>query len=101
MSNQQIVLHGRIRPDGTLQIDERIDLPPGPIQVTVEARPEMQGGEDTRSVLEQIRGRRLTRGAVTRSKEQIDAEINAMRDEDEQRMREIEAIDQPPPSKKE
>ena len=40
MSHQQIVLHGHIRPDGTLQIDERVDLPPGPIQVTVEASSE-------------------------------------------------------------
>ena len=101
MSNQPIVLHGHIRPDGTLQIDERVNLPPGPIQVTVEACPETPSGEDTRSVLKQIQARRLARGAVARSKEEIDAEINAMRDEDEQRMQEIEAIGRPVQGKKE
>jgi hypothetical protein len=100
VSHQQIVLHGHIRPDGTLQIDERVNLPPGPIQVTVEASSETQTGEDTRSVLKQIQARRLTRGAVARSKEEIDAEINAMRDEDEQRVREIEAIGRLPQGKK-
>jgi hypothetical protein len=101
MSNQPIVLHGRIRPDGTLQIDEKVNLPPGPIQVTVEASPETHVGEDTRAVLKQIQARRLTRGAAARSKEEIDAEINAMRDEDEQRMKEIEAIGRLPQGKKE
>ena len=37
---------------------------------------------------------------MARSKEEIDAEINAMRDEDEQRMREIEAIGRLPQGKK-
>lgn len=92
MNSQPIVLHGHIRPDGTLQIDERVNLPPGPIQVTVETRPEAQTGGDTISVLKQIQVRRLARGAVARSKEEIDADINAMRNEDEQRMTEIEAI---------
>jgi hypothetical protein len=93
VSSQPIVLHGHIRPDGTLQIDERLNLPPGPIQVTVEPCSEMHAGANTRSVLEQIRVRRQSRGAVARSKSEIDTEINTMRDEDERRMREIEAID--------
>jgi hypothetical protein len=101
MSNPPIVLHGRIRPDGTVQIDERVNLPPGPIQVTVEASRGTSAGEDTQSVLKQIRARRLARGAAARSKEEIDAEINAMRDEDEQRMREIEAIGRLSQDKKE
>jgi hypothetical protein len=96
MNGQQVVLHGRIQPDGTLYIDEKVDLPPGPVQVTVAVSLPSPAGEDTRSVLEQIRARRQARGAAARSKEEIDAELNAMRDEDERRMREIEAIGRPP-----
>jgi hypothetical protein len=44
---------------------------------------EMQIREDTRTVLQRIRARRQARGAVARSKEEIDAEIDAMRDADE------------------
>ena len=69
--------------------------------MTIEASPETQTRGDPRSILKEIRARRSARGAGAPSKEEIDAEINAMRDEDEQRLREIEAIDQVPQGKKE
>ena len=101
MSTNPVTVHGRVKPDGTLEVTERVDLPPGPVQVTVEPSPEAQPGADTRSVLRRIWARRQARGAVARSKDQIDAEIEAMRDEDEQRMREIEAIGRQPRGKQE
>jgi hypothetical protein len=52
-------------------------------------------------VLAQIRARRQARGAVARSKQEIDAQIDAMRDADEHHMREIEAIGRQPPGKQE
>lgn len=93
MSTQQVVLHGQIRPDGTLQVEEKVNLPPGPVSVTVQTAPSATG-KRTLQVLEEIWAERDSRGMVGRSKEEIDAEINAMRDEDEKRMREIEAISQ-------
>ncbi len=100
MSTQQVVIHGQIRPDGTLQVEEKVNLPPGPVNVTVEAAP-AAARKGTLQVLEEIWAEREARGMVGRSKEEIDAEINAMRDEDEERMREIEELGCQPPTKKE
>jgi hypothetical protein len=100
MSTQPVILHGQIRPDGTLQVEEKVNLPPGPVSVTVQAVPAATR-KRTLQVLEEIWADRDARGMVGRNKEEIDAEINAMRDEDEKRMREIERIRQHPSGKKE
>ena len=36
MSVGQVVLHGRVLPDGTLELNQPVGLPPGEVQVTVE-----------------------------------------------------------------
>jgi hypothetical protein len=100
MSTQQVVIHGRIRPDGTLQVDERVNLPPGPVSVTVQSM-HAPPGKPTLQVLEDIWAERAARGIVGRSKEEIDTEIAAMREEDERRIREIEAIGAQPSDKPE
>ncbi len=100
MSTQPVILHGQIRPDGTLQVEEKVNLPPGPVSVTVQSVP-AAARKRTIQVLEEIWAAREARGIVGRSKEEIDAEINAMRDEDEKRMKEIETIRQQPSGKKE
>ena len=101
MSPNQVTVQGQIRPDGTLEVTERVDLPPGPVQVTVEPKQGASVEEDIRVVLARIWARRQARGAVARGKEEIDADIDAMRDDDERRMQEIEGIRRPSPRKKE
>jgi hypothetical protein len=91
MDTQQVVIHGRICSDGTLQVEERINLPPGPVSVIVQTMSSATS-KPTLKVLEEIWAEREARGLVARSKEEIDAEIAGMRAEDEKRMREIEAI---------
>jgi hypothetical protein len=100
LSTQQVVIHGRIRPDGTLQVEERVNLPPGPVSVTVQSM-HAPSGKPTLQVLEEIWADRAARGIVGRSKEEIDTEIAATREEDERRIREIEAIGGQPPDKPE
>jgi hypothetical protein len=99
MIAQQIVLHGQIRSDGTLQVEEKVNLPPGPVSVTVQTVKVGQR-KGTLQVLEEIWAERAARGMVGRSKEEIDAEIGAMHAEDETRMQEIDAIEQRPQEKK-
>jgi len=84
MSSQQVILHGQIQPDGTLQVEEKVNLPPGPVSVTVQSVPDA-ARKRTLQVLKEIWAEREARGIVGRSKEEIDAEINAMREEDEKR----------------
>ena len=91
MNTQQVVVHGHIQPDGTLEVAEKVNLPPGPVSVTVQAVP---SGPQKRTlqVLQEIWSQRESLGLAGRSREEIDAEINAMRDEDDRRMRAIEEL---------
>jgi hypothetical protein len=36
MNPTQVVMEGRLRPDGTLVLADKVPLPPGPVRVTVE-----------------------------------------------------------------
>jgi hypothetical protein len=92
MSTQPVILHGQIRPDGSLQIEEKINLPPGPVNVTLETATQVKPRESTRQVLKEIAVRGQAIGRQSRTKEEIDAEVDAMRNEDERRMREIEQL---------
>ena len=97
MDTQSMVLHGQIRPDGTLQVEEKIDLPPGPVSITVRAVTATTR-KPTLQALEEAWANQAAQGLVGRSAEEIDAEIDAMRKADEARMREIESIGQQPPA---
>jgi len=90
MNPDQIITQGRVTSAGALELDEKLSLPPGPVQVTVQTAPSEPAREDTWAVLERIWAERERRGIKGRSKPQIDAEINALRDQSEDRMREIE-----------
>ena len=84
MSVQQVVIQGQIRPGGRLQVDQIVDLPPGPVSVTVQTVPATTR-KPTLEVLEEIWAQRKARGMVGRSREEIDAEIAAMQSEQDSR----------------
>jgi len=93
MTPTSIVLDGRLKPDGTLEFPEKLDLPPGKVRVTIEAIPEPQAsGRSLAAFFDELEQAQAASGFVGRSKEEIDAEVNEMRDEWEDRMREIERI---------
>jgi len=93
MSAGPVVVHGRIRHDGTLELNQPVGLPPGEVQVTVEP---VAGGaepkEDLLTLMKRIRDAQRARGYRPRTREEIDAELNRMRDEAEEEMLEIERI---------
>jgi hypothetical protein len=93
MSPGPVVVQGRIRPDGTLELNQPVGLPPGEVQVTVE--PVAAGTkpkEDLLTVMKRIRDAQRARGYKPRTREEIDADIAAIRNEAEERMRAIEQI---------
>lgn len=85
-----VELQGFLQADGTLVLDEKPNLPPGRVRVTVQPS-EVQGG-DVIEVLHRIHAEQAARGHVPRSREAIDADIAAMRQEDEERMQAIERL---------
>jgi hypothetical protein len=82
MHASQVVIEGTLKPDGTLELRQPIDLPPGNVQVIVQTLPmAAHPGEDARIVLQRIWDERKSLGMRGRTKDQIDADIQAMRDE--------------------
>lgn len=62
-------------------------MPPGPVQVTVQAASPPAEREDTRKALDAIWAERKALGLKGRSKEEIDAEIDALRNQSEEEIR--------------
>jgi hypothetical protein len=93
MSLSEVVIEGTLKPDGTLVLDQKPNLPPGRVQVMV--RPMTSESAGQRGVLEviaEIRRNQQARGHVPRSREEIDAEINELRQAAEEEMQEVERL---------
>jgi hypothetical protein len=91
MTTPAVEVQGTLRPDGTIALDEMPNLPPGRVQVRVQPLPDLTQ-TDVWQVLEKIWAGQQARGHVPRSREEIDADIAAMRQEDEERMQAIERL---------
>jgi hypothetical protein len=90
MSPTEVVLEGTLKPDGTLELDAKPQLPPGRVRVTVAsalAADQPKGG--TWAVLQRIWAEQKARGHRPRTKDQIDAELDALRGEWEDRLEEL------------
>jgi hypothetical protein len=83
MTATVVELQGTLRPDGTLVLDTKPDLPPGRVRVTVQA---LEAGADVIEVLQRIHEEQAASGHVPRTREQIDSDIAAMRQEGDQNL---------------
>jgi hypothetical protein len=92
MTPGQIELHGTLRADGTLILDEKPNLPPGRVRVVVQPLAGTPAKPDPWAVLQGIWAERRALGLQPRSAEEIDAEINSLRDEWEERQQALERI---------
>jgi hypothetical protein len=85
MSLTQIVVAGTVKPDGTLELDEKLGLAPGRGRVILPPVGKVgEPGATLLEVLEQIWKDQEARGFKGRSKEEIDADLAAMRAEEEE-----------------
>jgi hypothetical protein len=92
MSRESIVVPGTVKPDGTLDVTQKVGLPPGPVEVTVRSAKVAASGESVWTVLDRIHAEQQARGYMPRTREEIDAQINEMRDEWEERQQAIERL---------
>jgi hypothetical protein len=82
MNAAHVVVEGTLKPDGSLEVAEKLVLPPGRVRVTIELLDEpASAGEDWFEYLQRARAERESAGAEFRTRQEIDDEINAMRDE--------------------
>jgi hypothetical protein len=82
MTAKAIEVQGTLREDGTLLLDEKPNLPPGRVKVTVQAIPDYMQTEIWQ-FFERIKAEREALGIAPRSQEEIDAYLATMRDDDE------------------
>jgi hypothetical protein len=92
MSPSEITVQGTLHPDGTLQLDEKPNLPPGRVSVVLRPVPELPDDDPFWAMMKEIWAGQQARGHVPRSVEEVEAERQQTRDEWEERMREIERI---------
>ena len=91
MTTKAIEIQGTLREDGTLVLDQKPNLPPGRVKVTVEPVTDYKQTEIWQ-FFERLWAEQRAKGHVPRTREQIDAELEAARQEDEERMQEFERI---------
>ena len=93
MDTNQIVIQGIVDSDGALKLDHAVPLPPGMVEVTVQPLSVPSGSDDPFwTTMEEIWEGQRARGHVPRSKEEIDADIAAFRDEAEEELLGVERI---------
>jgi hypothetical protein len=85
MDATPITVRGTVRPDGTLELDRSVSLPPGPVWVTIEPEPSAAPERPHRGlieVLDEIHASQRARGFKGSSAEEIDADEARRRAED-------------------
>ncbi len=87
-----VIVNGTLKADGTLELDEKLSLPAGRVQLTVVPVPDLPNDDPFWQMMQGIWSGQKARGHVPRSAEEIESERRIMREEWEERMRRIEQI---------
>jgi hypothetical protein len=92
MSLSEVIVEGTLKSDGTLELDRKPNLPPGRVQVIVQALPELPDGDPFWDMMKSIWGQQKARGHVSRSVEEVEAERREMREGWARRQEAIERL---------
>ncbi len=94
MDTATVVVHGVVRPDGSLELSEKVSLPPGKVQVTVVPIPDLPQADPFWQRMQAIWDARRAAGLLPRTEQEVEAERRQTREEWDDRMREIERTQQ-------
>jgi hypothetical protein len=92
MNETPVVAQGIVNADGTLELDKKLTLPPGRVQLIVRSLADEPVGDPFWQMMDRIWAGQKSRGQKRRTKEEIDEEINVIRDEADQEMRQAEQL---------
>jgi hypothetical protein len=92
MNAAAVVVEGRVQPDGTLEVAQKVNLPPGPVQVTVQPVAEPVLPVRFWKMMESIWAELRASGRTPRTQEEIDAQIDALRNEAEEELQAVEVL---------
>ncbi len=88
----QIIVNGTLKPDGTLELDQKPAFSAGRVRVIIEKPAPATNPARFWSMMQSIWSDLQGSGHVPRTREQIDAEIRALRDDDEERLQAVEKL---------
>jgi hypothetical protein len=93
MSAATVTVEGFVRPDGTLEISKKLDLPAGRVQVVVRSLSEPPQPDRFWKMMESLWvDLRTSGGRTPRTQEEMDAEIDALRNEAEEELQAVERL---------
>jgi hypothetical protein len=92
MSAATLIVEGVVKPDGTLEVLQKLDLPAGRVQVTIQSMTEPTQPDRFWKMMESLWADLRTGGRTPRTREEIDAEIDALRNEAEEEMQAVERL---------
>ena len=92
MSTGPIVVQGTLNQDGTLNLDEKPDLPAGRVQVTFQPLPELPTDDPFWQRMRAAWDRQRLTGKTPRTREEIDAAVDALRQEAEEEIQTAESL---------
>jgi hypothetical protein len=87
-----LIVQGTVGPDGQLKLDQPLPLAAGRVQVTVQPLPASSEPERFWNMMESIWADLRASGRQPRTREEIDAEVKALREEAEEEMQAIEQL---------
>ena len=85
MNTAAIVVEGLVRPDGTLEVTQKVEVTVKPVAEPV--RPERFW-----AMMESLWAAQLANGRIARTGEEINSEIEALRNESEDEMQPVERL---------
>jgi hypothetical protein len=84
MSATHVVVDGTLKPDGSLELDSKLDLPPGRVQLIVQPLPELPKDDPFWQMMERIWADRKAAELTARSTEEVEAQRRALREDVEE-----------------
>jgi hypothetical protein len=85
--------NGTLQADGSLVLDQKPNLPPGRVRVTLQPVADaVAPGDDLISRMQALWADQEARGYVPRTREEIDAGLEELRNDAEEEMQEIERL---------
>jgi hypothetical protein len=88
MSTPVVTIEGVVKPDGTLELAEKVNLPAGKVQVTLVPLSESARDDPFWQRVEQIWAGQRARGHVPRGVDEVESERRAFRQEMEDEIQE-------------
>ena len=81
MGATHVVVEGTLKPDGSLELDDKLDLPPGRVQLIVQSLPELPKDDPFWQMMQGIWAARAAAGRTPRSTEEVEGQRRAIRDD--------------------